>query len=253
MEKRRAKVKKFSVITGVLILGVVLGIAWLILSTFSLGSPLQVQETPSPTPVDTPANEQQYTHASFFVPDTSDISLLPNFTQKKTSAALIEENNCTYAINGGFYDTSNRPLGLFRIGENVRTKQIQSSLLNGFLSDDGITVAVPTGRFVLQSGPLLIQRGNPLPLKIQNDEHARRMVAAKTGEGLVFLTVYKEDSVFEGPLLAELPKVIQKINTKENLGIVDAINLDGGSASAFKNAETTLSELTPVGSLFCIK
>jgi len=157
------------------------------------------------------------------------------------------------AINGGFYDTANKPLGLFRIGETVLAKQIQSNLLNGFLSDDGITVAVPTGRFVLQSGPLLIQRGNPLPLKIQNDEHARRMVAAKTGEGFLFLTVYKEDSVFEGPLLADLPKVIQKINTKENLGIVDAINLDGGSASAFKNAETTLSELTPVGSLFCIK
>ncbi|KKW11013.1 MAG: hypothetical protein UY49_C0010G0009, partial [Microgenomates group bacterium GW2011_GWC1_49_7] len=78
------------------------------------------------------------------------------------------------------------------------------------------------------------------------------MVAAKTGEGFLFLTVYKEDSVFEGPLLADLPKVIQKINTEENLGIVDALNLDGGSASAFDNGETSLSELTPVGSLFCV-
>ena len=80
------------------------------------------------------------------------------------------------------------------------------------------------------------------------------MAAAKTMDNeLLFLTVYSGDSVFDGPLLADLPLVIEKISDEEKLDIAEAINLDGGSASSFYQGETTISELTPVGSLFCIK
>lgn len=199
-----------------------------------------------PVPTPTPAiSDGSYAYQLF---TASHITLLPNYTEKQTSDEL--GSSCTAYINGGFYDTSNAPLGLVRIGDTVISKQIQSRLLNGFVSDEGINVQA--GNFSIQTGPQLIESGKPLSLKIQNDEHARRMVAAEA-DTLIFLAIYNADSVFDGPLLADLPIILDEINNKENLGIVQAVNLDGGSASAFYNGTVRLSELTPVGSLLCAR
>ncbi len=93
-----------------------------------------------------------------------------------------------------------------------------------------------------------------MPLVIQHDEPARRTIAAKTRDNTyVFLTVYDENSVFGGPLLSDLPSAVEEISNREEFRIADAINLDGGSASAFYNGDANLSELTSVGSIFCIK
>ncbi len=207
--------------------------------------------------------EDEQLSYNLFTASPSSVVLLPNFAQKETSAALLQTNGCKQAINGGFYDKQNHPLGLFMVDGDTLGEEIQSALFNGFLviGNSG-TATIADGytrnssdRITLQSGPILMNQGNILPLRIQNDEHARRMVVAQTTQGtLVFLSVYDQESVFEGPLLARLPAAIRAIATKENLSLTDALNLDGGSASAFyNNSGTSLSEFTPVGSLFCIQ
>lgn len=217
---------------------------------------IAVQHVPSVT-----INNEQFTYSYFIVQLPSDISLIPNFSRPKDVQTLMTENTCTSAVNGGFYDTAGRPLGYFFSNTRTYSAKIVSSLVNGFFwADDSGTALISTAlpdipyRFALQTGPMILFNGQTMVLTIQNDEYARRMVAGKTTDNqFVFLTVYSSDSVFSGPMLSQLPALVADISTKENLDIADAVNLDGGSASAFYSSDTRLSELTPVGSIFCVK
>lgn len=237
----------------------VIVIAWVVFQFMSIN--LHPTETvtiaqPSPTPLNEP-----YTYSLIRVSSTSAITLIPNFSEKIDTRSLVDANGCSAAINGGFYDTAGKPLGFFFTNNRILGKQIQSALLNGYFWADAtgtalISTDLPSNisyRFALQTGPMLLFNGQTMPLAIQNDEPARRMVAAKTRDNTyVFLTVYDENSVYGGPLLSDLPSAVEEISNQEKLRIADAINLDGGSASAFYNGDIMLSELTPVGSMFCI-
>jgi uncharacterized protein YigE (DUF2233 family) len=190
----------------------------------------------------------------------ADISLIPNFTQKTSVESMRDTYQCAQAVNGGFYDTKNTPLGYF-LTDSYTHPQMQSALFNGYFTvssgnEASITSSLPTHplRIGLQSGPLLFMNNQVQSLRIQNDENARRIVAAITDDGgVLFIVLYTAESPFNGPLLADLPSLLSAVNTTELLHIVSALNLDGGSASAFFSPDTTLSELTPSGSVFCIK
>lgn len=221
--------------------------------------------SPSPLPSVSPTvkpemvefNGLSYACAYFEVLDMSKLSLIANFSDKKTSKDNIDENTCTAAVNGGFYDTNNKPLGLF-INQSLQTTAIQSSLLNGFLSIDSspdIAYAEPKHvKMAIQTGPMLLLNGKKLPLIINNDEHARRVIAGITDGGfLVFLTIYTADSVSQGPLLGDIPEIVEIINTKLPHPLVSAINLDGGNASVFKNKDIYIPEVSTVGSMFCLQ
>lgn len=206
-------------------------------------------------------NNEKFAYAYFIAPDSLTISLVPNFSQPKDVQTLMTDNECASAINGGFYDAAGKPLGFFYANTHMYGQKINSSLVNGFfwVETTGtalISTALPDihYRFALQTGPVILFNGQMMSLAIQNDEHARRMIVGKTVDNdIVFLSVYSADSVFSGPLLSHVPKLVSDISTKENLSIVDALNLDGGSASAFYSNKTRLSELTPVGSIFCVE
>lgn len=206
-------------------------------------------------------NNEQYTYSYFSVQNSLNITLVPNFSKKLDTKSLFDDNNCTHAINGGFYDTVGLPLGYFQVGDTIYGRQIDSDLVNGFLWADASGAAVISSelprlsfRFAMQTGPVLMFDGRAMPLAINNDAHARRSIAAKSiDNSTVFLTIYDENSVFEGPLLASLPAWVQAISTKEHLGIADAINLDGGSASFYRSGDVNLSELSPTGSAICVK
>ena len=261
--------KKIFIILILLLVTSGLWIAWRGLTVYRAYTTAPVpaiSTTPPPPPSgkEVPTvevNQTVFTYDVIRVATASAVTLLPNFTEKQDAQSIRTANGCTSVVNGGFYTENNRPLGLFQIGTRVYGPSSQSALVNGYIWVDAqenffITSEIPevSRRFALQSGPLLLFNGQTLPLTIHNDTGARRMAAAKTMDNaLLFLAVYTEDSVFDGPLLADLPLVIEKISDEEKLDIAEAINLDGGSASVFYQGETTISELTPVGSLFCIK
>lgn len=225
-------------------------------TTLSLPSPTL---TPTPPPKTITYNGETYAY-DIILTYPKDISLIANFTQKTSVQSIIESSQCVAGVNGGFYDTQNKPLGYF-LTDSYTHNVIQSALFNGYFvisSDNNASVAsslsLGTRRVGLQSGPLLFTDSRKQPLRIQNDEHARRIVAAVTSDDAVlFIVLYESESSFNGPFLADLPSFIDALNTKESLRIVDALNLDGGSASAFYSANTRLSEITPAGSVFCIK
>ena len=75
-----------------------------------------------------------------------------------------------------------------------------------------------------------------------------------TGDNtLYFIIIYNENQVFDGPFLQDMPSVMSEIQKETGIVFADAINLDGGTASTFYSDEVNLSEMSPVGSFFCIK
>lgn len=225
----------------------------------------------SPTPLPTPTTVLQntnftltyhdivYDYAFFIAGSPAKLKLIPNFTDPIRGTAIAKAHQCVSAINGGFYSTTNAPLGAFVSEEYTQPKPLTSNLFNGFFSFTN-TKATITNKFdssytsILQSGPLLFLLGHPLPLAIQNDEHARRSIVAITDDDrILFITFYIHDSIYNGPLLADLPVILNQFATIQKISITAALNLDGGSATFFKSPDIELPELTSIGSMFCLQ
>ena len=187
------------------------------------------------------------------------LNLLPNFEQKISSTELFENNNCQLLINGGFYDENNQPLGLFFTNGQLLKKEIKSALFNGFLfqnKDNEIFIEAtsPSNSIVwgLQTGPMLIVNNQPLKITLVKDQRARRAVAVlNQKKELSFLVITGLESLAIGPYLADLPLLLEKIGQELNEDFQAAINLDGGTASAFINQEKNIKEYNPIGSFFC--
>jgi len=195
------------------------------------------------------------------ITNAGDIALHSNFENTLSATSARQQNNCSLLVNGGFYTTSFEPTGLFISNRELVKDRVQAPLTNGFFTINEfdtprITANLPKDKLVhaLQSGPLLIE--NSLKQKTTNtqDKNARRMIVATTGENkVVFLSIYSPQSAFNGPLLVDTPEILKLFEEKTGIQIADALNLDGGSASAFINDEVILTELSPLGSYFCVK
>ncbi len=202
-------------------------------------------------------NDIAYGFEYFEIKDISQLTLIANFTQKKSSELLIKENKCQYAINGGYYDTNSKPLGLF-ISHALKTASITNSLINGYIAitnKSTIDFDLPENPTIaLQTGPMLMVEGKKLKLAIKNDEYARRMIAGIPSQGtLVFMTIFVPETKVQGPQLTDLPNIIEQINTTLPNPLLSAINLDGGNASMFKDKDVYIPEVLPIGSLFCLQ
>jgi uncharacterized protein YigE (DUF2233 family) len=220
-----------------------------------LGTPAKNEKT-----LDFDWQETSFRANWFEIFDTTNLKLIPNFELKLPAKQAFKDYGCQYLLNAGFYTKENLPVGLF-ISEYETLRDWQkNSFFNGVLSiNDFATPRITSGvprdnlKLAIQSGPLLIENAQVLRLAIKNDKLARRVVAATTGQNsLVFLVIYDKTSAFEGPLLNDLPAIIQHLDQTIGLRLADAINLDGGSASAFITDKTSLTEISPVGSFLCI-
>ena len=99
------------------------------------------------------------------------------------------------------------------------------------------------------------RRKHPLgeKLSILDDKPGRRVVVAQAENKIYFIAFYNNNSVYLGPNLSDLPQLLKMFAQKRKTTILNALNLDGGAASAFHTDNFSLPELTPVGSFFCIK
>jgi uncharacterized protein YigE (DUF2233 family) len=204
---------------------------------------------------------QNYRVAWYKVPNLDRLFLLPNFEAKLGSREVKEKENCEFLVSGGFYSKEGRPTGFFASEGQVLQDFIPNKLLPGVVSINSlatprITSAVPQDelRLGLQAGPILKENSFASKLSLAHDENARRVVAAITGQNeLYFLIFWDPNSFFRGPLLTDLPPIIGVFERETGLEFADALNLDGGSATAFYSADFQLSEGTKVGSFFCVK
>ena len=205
--------------------------------------------------------EQSYEYLWHEVGEGQKMSVSVNLPEPVSSRKFLEKNECSALINGGFYATNMTPLGLIKDKDQIHSVRVKSSLLNGFFGWENTRGDVlitnddeAASEYKIQTGPLLIIDGEKLPLAIKNDENRRRMVALmNSGGDLVFVGIREEDSSQMGPMLAELPEVVEVIAKKEGEVIKSAINLDGGSASVFYDGESYWSEIKPVGTYLCVR
>lgn len=198
---------------------------------------------------------------SWAIIQPKDVELYSNLKEQKLSEEIKVNKNCSVLVNGGFYSEEKTHLGLFVSNFETISKPIKSALLNGFLlinSDNKVIISSKspniTPRFGLQSGPLFMREGLPLPLAIKNDEPSRRIVAGITADDqLIFLAFYRDQADLQGPLLGQLPEIINLFEKQTGIEITNAINLDGGSHSLFISNYDLLRESAIVGSYFCVK
>lgn len=225
------------------------------------------EATRDPLPTDLPdaavtVGAATYRFRLTVVPASAPVILLPDFGKKLTASAIVGTEHCSAAINGGFYTKDYTPLGMWDDGRNDRFPAIRSALVNAFVMKEksgGMRIvsdapAEGTYAFAFQTGPRLMEDGQALSLTIANDEQARRSVLATTKDGrTVLLSIFGETSMYGGPMLADLPRVVFAISGHEGPAFTDAVNLDGGSASFFWDGERMIDELTTVGSAVCVK
>jgi exopolysaccharide biosynthesis protein len=205
---------------------------------------------------------QEFAYDYVKIDKTSKVNLIPNFDLKLTSTGVIGSNNCQILVNGGFYTTDYKPLGMFYSQNNLIRSYQKNSLIDAVFSQDLennnlINFDKPeedSSKWIIQTGPMLVYNKEKLNIKIRDDKNARRIIGAiDANNNLIFMAMFSENNPYSGPLLADLPDIILEINSKEKLEIIKAVNLDGGSASAFITNNTKLSELSTLGSSFCIK
>lgn len=203
---------------------------------------------------------------SWFEVNDKQIKLIPNFSKKLNTSDIFAENACEYATNAGFYsrvtsDVAYKPIGLF-ISDREKLSSFKSNyIFNGvfslnLLDTPRITKEEPKDELVwaVQTGPLIKENNQYFSYSSETDKAARRMLATVTGDNeVIFLTIYNPNSFFDGPKLSQLAGLIEKFENQTEILFADIINLDGGSASAFYGVNTTLKEISPVGSLFCVK
>lgn len=233
-------------------------------------APAKVAFSPSPEVLGVPTSEKgieieiggrKFLAFYLSVPDASDITLIPNFDQAKTASDLFDSQKCGAVVSGGFYTPGGFPTGLFISEGETLKKYASSSLLNGLYSiNDFETPRISKGvprdhlRVALQAGPMLIENSFTQNLNLIRDEEARRVVVGVTGENkTVFVVFYNPESAFMGPKLDDMPQALQLFGEKTEIILADAMNLDGGSASAFYTSEVKLSEASFVSSFFCVK
>src|SRR5436190_18083231 len=148
---------------------------------------------------------------------------------------MMRHEKCLAGVNGGYFNENFAPLGL-RIANGQMIAPLQRARLI-----TGVLVASPRGVQIVRSrefsrrlgvttaiqcGPFLVDRGQPI--SGLNDSHlARRTFAATTGGSRALI------GVCSGVSLAELARILATTSLAEDLKIERALNLDGGSSSAF--------------------
>jgi hypothetical protein len=224
---------------------------------------------PNPTVTDTPVSEislKSHTLRYHYrqIKNTEIITLIPNFQEQQSSDQIIEKNKCLFGINGGFYLPENKPLGLFEIGETVLGKYSSSRTFNGFLrqSLDYYLSIVDYGtllnfsspsRFILQSGPLYHLSQSP-KINFSDPKPARRhLIAQDSNKNFFIFSVFGTESSYDGPTLNEIYEFFEHPDIKKIADFTIALNLDGGSASAFYDQSQNIHvrEIKPIGSFLC--
>jgi uncharacterized protein YigE (DUF2233 family) len=187
-------------------------------------------------------------------------TLIPNFSPKLSAKNAKAQHECQTITNAGFYAKDDQPIGSFIIGGQSYGNFLTSRTFNGFVSksltnDYFITDSnfdTPSD-WTFQTGPLLILNKKSLTLKIQDDESARRTVAAtNTDNQIILLMFFDENQTTKGPLLANLPKYVSEADRILDLNITSAVNLDGGTASVFLQDADGIPEISNVGAFLCI-
>ena len=149
--------------------------------------------------------------------------------------AVMKREQCVCGVNGGYFDTEFKAIGLRVADGTIFSPLRRARLITGILlqSDRGIDV-VRVGEFsrtkkiiaAVQAGPFLVE-GNKRIRGLNDSQLARRTFAGIATNDRALLGVCSDVS------LAELANVLATAPIVTDSKIRRAMNLDGGSSTAF--------------------
>lgn len=149
-------------------------------------------------------------------------------------AEVMQREHCVAGTNGGYFDPEYAPVGLLVIDGEAVTPLRKARLLSGVMTaGKGRLELLRVGEYsakrnlgtALQCGPFLVDAARPVP-GLNDTRAARRTFLAVSGErgALGYCT---------GATLAELAQILAAKDVLGTGKIQRALNLDGGSSSAF--------------------
>jgi hypothetical protein len=148
---------------------------------------------------------------------------------------VIKREKYACGVNGGYFDTEFKPIGLRVANDTTLSPLRRARLITGILlqSDPGIDV-VRAGEFsrtkkvmtAVQSGPFLVE-GNKRIRGLNDSQLARRTFAGIATDDRALLGVCSDVS------LGQLANLLTTAPIAADSKIRRAMNLDGGSSSAF--------------------
>jgi hypothetical protein len=148
---------------------------------------------------------------------------------------VMKREKCVCGVNGGYFDTEFKPIGL-RVDEAASFSLLRRArLITGILFESNRRIDVirvsefsTTKKIVaaIQAGPFLVEGSKPIH-GLNDSQHARRTFAAIAANDRGVLGVCSNVS------LAELANILATVPVVGNCKIRRAMNLDGGSSSAF--------------------
>jgi len=150
-------------------------------------------------------------------------------------ADVMKQERCLAGVNGGYFSPDYAPIGLVIVDGRTIAPLRRARLLTGVLtaSSRGLrTIRIreflgqPKPNAAVQCGPFLVDLG--LPVRgLEEMREARRTFAAVAKSDRAALGVCSEIS------LAKLAEILASIQVADDFKISCALNLDGGSSSAF--------------------
>ena len=156
-------------------------------------------------------------------------------TPRRELAEAMARAKAIAGVNGGYFDPEDAPVGLLVSDGRVLAPLRKAKLLSGVLMASASRVdIVRASRFTMstriksamQCGPLLVEGSGPIA-GLNDTRKARRTFAGVDGKGRATLGVCSAVSLAQLGQILALPEAAGKIR------ITRALNLDGGSSSAF--------------------
>jgi exopolysaccharide biosynthesis protein len=156
-------------------------------------------------------------------------------TDGQKLASVMTRENCLCAVNGGYFDADFKPIGLRIVNGQTIAPLRHARLITGVLlaSSRGIQIVrarelSPRQKIAeaIQCGPFLVEASRPVR-GLNDSALARRTFAAIVSNDRALLGVCSDVS------LADLANIFATTAIIPESKIQRAINLDGGSSSAF--------------------
>jgi exopolysaccharide biosynthesis protein len=153
----------------------------------------------------------------------------------QTLAAIMKRENCACGVNGGYFDANFEQIGLRIVNEQMIAPLRRARLITGVLMASPRGVQIVRSRefsrpqkiaAAIQCGPFFVDASQRVR-GLNGSQRARRTFAATATHERALLGVSSEVS------LADLAAILATTRIAGDSRIERAMNLDGGSSSAF--------------------
>jgi len=184
---------------------------------------------------DAAAGQRVTVDVAVFTTKSTGLGVIDNPDGQSLGAIMKREEKFVCGVNGGYFDTGFKPIGL-RVADSTTFSPLRRArLISGILlqSDRGVDVIrvsefAGTKKIIaaVQSGPFLVE-ANKRIRGLNDSQMARRTFAGIATNDRAFLGVCSDIS------LAELANILATATIVGDSKTRRAMNLDGGSSSAF--------------------